>query len=154
MAGLRQGRPDHESAERLGCRQARRAAGRGAVLDARIPRGPEGAFRTVPAVLLVALEFLKEQGSRQEPARPPVATRLDREDGCRERRLRSAGVRKAYDAQGLDGRRATKGHALPLPEPVQTPDAVDRGFARASQGRPADLLPGYIDQDVPALCSG
>ncbi len=37
VAGLRQRRADHESAERLGGRQARRAAGRRAVLDARLP---------------------------------------------------------------------------------------------------------------------
>ena len=42
VAGLRQGRNDHESAERLGGRQARRAAGRGAVLDAWLPGGTEG----------------------------------------------------------------------------------------------------------------
>ena len=38
VAGLRQGRADHEPAERLGGRQARRAAGRRAVLDARLAR--------------------------------------------------------------------------------------------------------------------
>ena len=37
VAGLRQGRADHESAERLGGGQARRAAGRRAMLDPRLP---------------------------------------------------------------------------------------------------------------------
>ena len=69
VAGLRQGRADHEPAERLGGRQARRAAGRRAVLDARLPGRTEGPLRAVPALLLGHLELLQEQGSGQEPAR-------------------------------------------------------------------------------------
>ena len=75
MAGLRQGRDDHESAERLGGRQARRAAGRRAMLDARLPGRAEGPLCAVPALLLEHLELLQEQGSRQEPAGAPVASR-------------------------------------------------------------------------------
>ena len=52
------------------------------------------------------------------------------------------------------GRRPAEGHALPLPEPVQAPDAVDRCLAGAAQDRPADLHPGHADQDVPALLPG
>ena len=68
VAGLRQGRADHEPAERLGGRQARRAAGRRAVLDARLPGRPEGPLRAVPALLLGHLELLQEQVGGQEPA--------------------------------------------------------------------------------------
>ena len=68
VAGLRQGRADHEPAERLGGRQARRAAGRRAVLDARLPVGPEGPLRAVPALLLGHLELQQEQVGGQEPA--------------------------------------------------------------------------------------
>ena len=68
VAGLRQGRADHEPAERLGGGQARRAAGRRAVLDARLPGGPEGPLRAVPALLLGHLELRQEQVGGQEPA--------------------------------------------------------------------------------------
>ena len=83
MAGLGQGRADHESAERLGGRQARRAAGRRAVLDARLPGRSEGTVCAVPALLLEHLEVLQEQGGGQEPAGASVATGRDREDGQR-----------------------------------------------------------------------
>ena len=59
-----QGRADHESAERLGGRQARRAAGRRAVLDARLPVRPEGPLRAVPAVFLGDLELLARTSRR------------------------------------------------------------------------------------------
>ena len=75
MAGFRQGRADHEPAERLGGRQARRAAGRRAVLDPRLPGRTEGPFRAVPALLLEHLEVLQEQGGGQEPAGASVASR-------------------------------------------------------------------------------
>ena len=68
VAGLRQGRADHESAERLGGGQARRAADRGAMLDPRLPGRSERPLCTVPALFLERLEFLQEQGSGQEPA--------------------------------------------------------------------------------------
>ena len=70
---LRQGRADHEPAERLGGRQARRAAGRRAMLDPRHAVGPEGPLRAVPAVLLGHLELRQEQVGGQEPARAPLA---------------------------------------------------------------------------------
>ena len=73
VAGFRQGRDDHESAERLGGRQARRAAGRRTMLDARLPGRTERPVCAVPSLLLEHLEFLQEQGSGQEPAGPPFA---------------------------------------------------------------------------------
>ena len=84
MAGLRQGRADHEPAERLGGRQARRAAGCRAMLDPRLPGRTEGPLRALPALLLEHLDFLQEQGSGQEPAGPSVAA------GMRSRRWWSA----------------------------------------------------------------
>ena len=76
MAGFRQGRADHESAERLGGRQARRAAGCRAVLDPRLPGRTEGPFRALPALFLEHLELLQEQGSGQEPADRICRSRL------------------------------------------------------------------------------
>ena len=52
VAGVGQGRPDHESAERLGGGQARRAANRGAMLDPWLPGGPERPLCAVPALFL------------------------------------------------------------------------------------------------------
>ena len=51
------------------------------------PAGPKGRFRAVPALLLDHLEFLQEQGSREEPAGSSVATGVGREDGGSQRRL-------------------------------------------------------------------
>ena len=59
-----QGRADHEPAERLGGRQARRAAGRRAVLDARHAVGAERPLRAVPALLLGHLELLARTSRR------------------------------------------------------------------------------------------
>ena len=72
---------DHEPAERLGGRQARRAAGRRAVLDARLPVRAEGPLRAVPAVLLGHLELQQEQVGGEEPAAcicrsPPSAEKM------------------------------------------------------------------------------
>ena len=112
------------------------------LLDARHAGGSEGALRAVPAVLLGHLELRQEQDRRPRPAAAPVAARRGREDGGGERRLRSAGVREADHAQGLGRGRAAEGHALPLPEPAQSPDPVGRGATRAAEDRRADLHPG------------
>ena len=74
VAGFRQRRDDHESAERLGRGQARRAAGRRAMLDPRLPGRPEGPLCTVPSVFLERMELLQEQGSGKERAVASVAT--------------------------------------------------------------------------------
>src|SRR5437868_8983587 len=47
-----------------------------------------------------------------------------------------------------------EGHAVPLSEPVQAPDAVDCRCTGAAEDRPADLLAGHSHQDVPALSPG
>ena len=52
------------------------------------------------------------------------------------------------------GGRAAEGHALPLSEPLQSPDTVDCSFTRATEDRAADLHAGNPDQDVPALPPG
>ena len=75
VAGGRQRRADHEPAERLGRRQARRAADRRAVLDARLPVGPERSLCAVPALLLGHLELQQEQVGGQEPAAASVDAR-------------------------------------------------------------------------------
>ena len=49
VAGLGQGRADHEPAERMGGGQARRAADRRAMLDPRLPGRSEGPLCAVPA---------------------------------------------------------------------------------------------------------
>ena len=73
VAGVRPRRADHEPAERLGGGQARCAAGRRAMLDARLPGGSQGSRRAVPALLLGHLELRQEQVGGQEPARAHVA---------------------------------------------------------------------------------
>src|SRR5207248_6801079 len=143
-----------ESAECLGSRQTRRAAGRRAMLDPWLPGWTQGALRAVPALFLEHLELLQEQGSRQEPARASVEAGLDREDGCGQRRLRSAVVPEAHDTEGLGRGRAAEGHALSLPQSLQPSDAVDRNVAGTSQGCPANLRAGDPDQDVPPLLPG
>ena len=61
---------------------------------------------------------------------------------------------KLTTLQDLGRGRPAEGHALPLSESVQPPDAVDRRVAGAAEDRPADLHAGDPDQDVPALLPG
>ena len=154
VAGLRQGRHDHEPAERLGGGQARRPAGSRAVLDSWLPGRTEGPLRALPRLLLGHLVVLQEQGRGQERAPGAFATGCDREDVRGERWLRPPLLRKAHHPEGLAGGRAAEGHALPLSEPAQPPDAFDRRGARPAEDRTADLYAGDPDQDVPALSQG
>src|SRR6266404_3855188 len=124
------------------------------MLDTRLPGRPEGALRAVPALFLGCMEVLQEQGGSEEPFDPYVAAGLGRETGRRERRLRSAGVREAYHPEDVGRGRTAEGHALPLPQSVQSPEALDRGVAGAAEGGPADLHPGNPDQDGRALLPG
>ena len=72
LADLGQGGADLQPAERLGRRQARRAQGRGAVLDPPDAGRAQGPVRALPAVQLGHLGLLEEQVGGQEPAGPPV----------------------------------------------------------------------------------
>src|SRR5436190_15767326 len=154
MARLRARRPDHESAERLGGRQARCAAGGGAVLDARDAGGAERPLRAVPAVLLGHLEFQQEQISRQEPAGAPLPALVGREDGAGERRLRSAVLREVHRLSDLGRGRPAEGYALSLPEPLPSPDPDDRRLAGPAQDRRSNLHPGHHDQAHRAAPAG
>ena len=77
----------HEPAERLGGRQARRAADCRAIVDARFPDRSEGPLCAVRALLLGHLELLQEQAGGQEPAGASVDAVRRREDGGGKRRL-------------------------------------------------------------------
>ena len=61
MADLGPRGADPESAERLGGRQARRAAGRRTMLDARLPVRSKGPFCALPALFLGPLDFSKNK---------------------------------------------------------------------------------------------
>src|ERR1700681_2713888 len=50
--------------------------------------------------------------------------------------------------------RTAERHAVPLPESVQPPEAVDRGIAGPAEDCPADLYAGDPDQDVCAFLPG
>src|ERR1700748_176467 len=101
MAGFRPRCDDHESAERMGGRQARRTPGCETMLDPWLPERSERQVRAIPAVLLHELELLQEQGSRQKSAGPSIETRVDRKDGDCQRRLRLAGLRKPDDVEDM-----------------------------------------------------
>src|ERR1700753_2339197 len=133
MADRGQRRDDHESAERLGRRQARRTASRRAALDPRLPGRAERPICTVPALLLEHLELLQEQGSGQEPAGLSVKTGVDREDGYRQRRLRSAGIFQADDIKSLGRTRAAERNTVPLSQPLQSSDLVDLRLSGAAE---------------------
>ena len=81
VAGLGQGRDDHEPAQRLGGGQARRAADCRATVDPRLPGRSQGQVRAFPAVLLGHLELRQEQAGCQEPAAPSVNPSSRRENG-------------------------------------------------------------------------
>ena len=79
-----------KSAKCLGRRQARCAAGCGAVLDPWLPCGSEGPLCASPPLLLECVEFFQKQAGGQELARPSVAADIDRKAGRGKRRLRPA----------------------------------------------------------------
>src|SRR3974390_2207098 len=124
------------------------------MLDAWICQRAERALCSLPALLLEHLEFLQEQGGGQDPPHTPLAARIDREAGDRQRWLRLARVRKARDLESLGGGGAAEGHALSLPEPIQPPDAVGCSLPSTAQDCGAELQPGDDDQDVSALRAG
>src|SRR5712691_13283462 len=154
VSDRRQGRADHESAKRLGGRQARCAEGRRATLDSRHAVGSEGTLCTVPAVLLWHLELRQEQVGGQEPARLPLAEVGGREDGGGECRLRPARVREVHDVQGLGRGGTAEGHALPLSQSAQSSDPVGGRSTGTAEDRRANLYPGDPDQDGGALHAG
>jgi hypothetical protein len=102
------------------------------------PAGPKGRFAPFVPFFWGIWNFSKNSPGGQEPAHAPVAARVDREDGGRVGRLRPAVVREADDVQGVGRGGAAQGHALPLSQPVQSPDPVGRRRARAAQDRRAD----------------
>ena len=122
VAGLRPGRADHEPAERLGGRQARRAAGRRAVLDARLPGRPEGRFAPFLPYFWGIWNFRKNKSAAKSLLVALSQHDAIEQDGGGERRLRPAALREAHDVQDLGRGGAAQGHALPLPEPAQPPD--------------------------------
>ena len=58
------------------------------------------------------------------------------------------------DLQGLGRGRAAQGHALSLPQSLQSPDPVDRGAPAPHKIAEADLRPGDPDPDGGALQEG
>src|ERR1700716_1719512 len=124
------------------------------MLDTRLPGRSEGTLCTVPSVFLERLEFLEEQGGGKEPAAAFVTTGFGGETRGSERRLRLTGVRENDHPEDRGRGRTAEGHALPLSESVQPPDAFDLGIAGPAEGCPADLHPGDPDQDVRAFLPG
>ena len=155
VAGVGPGRADHEPAQRLGGRQARRAAGRRAALDARLPgRARRAASRR-------SCRTSGASGTSPRTSRRPRACWSICRSRRRSRRWSTASG--GYDLPSFEKlttfkvwaeEGAAEGHALSLPEPAQPPDAVDRRVAGAAEDRPADLHPGHPDQDVRALRPG
>ena len=142
VAGRGQGRADHEPAERLGGRQARCAAGGGAVLDARHAGGPEGPLRAVPALLLAIWSFGKNK-SAAKSLLLHLSTRA-----AAEKMVAASG---GYDMPSFDKltdfktwaeEGAAEGHALPLSQTAQPSDPVGGGGAGTAQDRRADLRAG------------
>jgi len=117
-------------------------------------RRPEGTLRALFALFLEHLELLQEQGSGKS-----LLIHLSKPDSIEKLVVASGG----YDLPAYEklttlkvcrrkGRpRATLYH---YPNPFQSPDAIDRGFARAAEDRAANLLPGHADQDVPEIPPG
>ena len=68
LAHLRQGIGHHESAERLGGRQARQPESGGELLDASDAARPEGPLRRAASAILRLVELLEEQGGGEGSA--------------------------------------------------------------------------------------
>ena len=140
---------------RLGGRQARRAEGRRAALDARLRAGPEGPLRAVRAVLLEHLELQQEPVGGQEPARASVAAPTSSRSmvvaigGYDLPSFEKFTTFKVWQEEG-----PPKGTLYPLSQPVQPPDPVGRRCAGAARDRRAHLHPGDADPDGGALLQG
>ena len=119
VAGVGQGRLDHEPAERLGGGQARRAQDRRATVDARHAGRAQGTLRALHPQLLGDLELQQEQVSRQEPAGAPVDAVGDREAGGGQRRLRRA-VLQEPDRRSRSGPRKGRRRARCTTTPTPT----------------------------------
>ena len=147
VAGVGPGRVDHEPAAAPGRSPSatRRRSPSSAGRTASRP-GPKGRFGPFLPFFWGTWSFSKNQSAAKSLLDVPLAGRVGREDGDRQRRLRPAVVREAHDLQDVGRGRAAEGHALPLPEPAQSPDALGRRGARAAQDRRADLQPGHPTQ--------
>ena len=119
------------------------------------PVGPEGPLRAVPAVLLGHLELRQEQVGGQEPAahlsQPAAVEKMVAASGGYD----LPSFAKLTDLQDLGRGRPAEGHALPLSEPAQPPDAVDRGGAGAAEDRRSRSTRRRIhDQDDACATAG
>ena len=117
VAGLRQGRADHEPAERLGGRQARRAAGRRAAAGRTACRpGPKGRFAPFLPYFWGIWNFSKNKSAAKSLLVHLSQPVVGREDGGGQRRLRPAVVREADDASRpgpRKGRRRARSTTIP-----------------------------------------
>ena len=96
VAGLRQGRADHEPAERLGGRQARCAADRRAAAGrTACPSGPKGRYAPFLPYFWGIWNFSKNKSAAKSLLVHLSQRAVGREDGGGERRLRPALVREA-----------------------------------------------------------
>ena len=143
VSDRRQGLADHEPAERLGGRQARRAAGRRAIAGPTACRparrgatrrscptsgasGTSARTRPRPRSLLLHLS---------QPA--AVEKMVDASAGYDLPAFEKLTTFKVWAEEG-----PPKGTLYHYPEPAQSPDPLGRGRARAAEDRPADLHPG------------
>ena len=123
--------------------QARCAAGRGEVLDARLPQGTEGPVQSDPAALLRHLELLQEQGRRPRACSSTSPSRAERrEAGRREPGLRHAALPEVQRLQDLGRGGSAQGHALALSEQGRRPGGRRHLLAGPAADRRADLGPG------------
>ncbi len=81
LADFRQGFGHHESAERMGGRQARQPEGGAEVLDASSAEGSEGPLRRAAAAVLRAVEVLQEQDGGKGAAHLHLAKGFGRTTG-------------------------------------------------------------------------
>jgi len=111
------------------------------------PVGPKGRYAPFLPFFWGTWNFSKNQSAAKSLLTYLSQATCGGEDGDRQRRLRPAGLRQPHHVQGLGRGSAAEGYALQLPEPAQSPDALDRRGARTAQDRRADLHPGDPDPD-------
>ena len=139
---VRQGRADHESAERLGGGQARRAArSPSRCWTHGFPTGPKGRFAPFLPYFWGIWNFGKNKSAAKSllvhMSQPGAVEKLVAASGGYD----MPSFANLHDVQDLGRGRAAEGHALPLSQPARPPDPVDRRGARPRRRSPSRSTP-------------
>ena len=155
VADFRQGRADHEPAERLGGRQARQSAGRRAMLDPWLPGRTEGPLRAVTCRISGRIwKFSKNKAAAKSLlvhlSQPASIAKLVQASGGYD----LPAFKKLTTLEDLGRGGPPKGTVYHYPNPYNHQTLSIAASPAPPKIAPADLHPGDPDQDVRAPLPG